>query len=186
MLLDPRKPAAEAPVWYFPTGDQKLGEWEGGVLGSVAVNDVYNREGRAAAPGGLHRHRRQRLRRLAGRARRRHGRRPRRRARLRTPRLVFKDWVGGGISTPIIVDDTLIAAGYEGVVHAYRLSYAKSRRREPTAPCRVPTAPGARVKVARERRASTCGGSIESTPIVWDGRVYIGCRDGYFYCLGVK
>ena len=25
---------------------------------------------------------------------------------------------------------------------------------------------------------------FESTPIVWNGRVYAGCRDGWFYCLG--
>jgi outer membrane protein assembly factor BamB len=30
----------------------------------------------------------------------------------------------------------------------------------------------------------TGGGSYESTPILWDGRVYIGSRDGWFYCLG--
>ncbi|MFU8890443.1 MAG: PQQ-binding-like beta-propeller repeat protein [Anaerosomatales bacterium] len=29
------------------------------------------------------------------------------------------------------------------------------------------------------------GGSFESTPLVWEGRVYIGSRDGYLYCLGV-
>ncbi len=28
------------------------------------------------------------------------------------------------------------------------------------------------------------GGCIESTPAVWDGRVYVGSRDGFFYALG--
>ena len=28
------------------------------------------------------------------------------------------------------------------------------------------------------------GGAIESTPAIWKGRIYVGSRDGYFYCLG--
>ena len=32
-------------VWFLPTGDRDLSEWEGGVLGSVAVNDSSNRDG---------------------------------------------------------------------------------------------------------------------------------------------
>lgn len=30
------------------------------------------------------------------------------------------------------------------------------------------------------------GGSYESTPLVWEGRIFIGSRDGYLYCLGEK
>ena len=32
--------------------------------------------------------------------------------------------------------------------------------------------------------ASFPAGSFESTPIVWQGRIYVGSRDGSFYCLG--
>jgi len=28
------------------------------------------------------------------------------------------------------------------------------------------------------------GGCIESTPAVWNGRLYVGSRDGYFYAIG--
>jgi outer membrane protein assembly factor BamB len=28
------------------------------------------------------------------------------------------------------------------------------------------------------------GGCIESTPVVWKGRIYVGSRDGYFYAFG--
>jgi outer membrane protein assembly factor BamB len=182
MLLDPRKPAGESPVWYFPTGDEQLGEWEGGVLGSVAVNDVYNRKGRRprlaafiAIDGNVYVVSQDAL---AGGS----VKGPDSETDLPTPQLVFKDWVGGGISTPVIVDDTLIAAGYEGVVHAYRLSYPKSRKgAEGALPC--PDGAWRSVKV-REMASVDLGGSIESSPIVWDGRVYIGCRNGSFYCLG--
>jgi outer membrane protein assembly factor BamB len=39
-------------------------------------------------------------------------------------------------------------------------------------------------QVAVTKVASFPAGSFESTPIVWQGRIYVGSRDGYFYCLG--
>ncbi len=41
LLLDPSRPAASSVVWFFPTGNRKMSEWRGGVIGSVAVNDEY-------------------------------------------------------------------------------------------------------------------------------------------------
>jgi outer membrane protein assembly factor BamB len=38
----------------------------------------------------------------------------------------------------------------------------------------------------RRTATFTGGSSFESTPVLWDGRVYIGSRDGWFYCLGDK
>jgi len=35
-----------------------------------------------------------------------------------------------------------------------------------------------------ETSVYTAGNGFESTPLVWGKRVYIGCRDGYLYCLG--
>ncbi len=29
-------------------------------------------------------------------------------------------------------------------------------------------------------------GSFESTPIVWNNKIYIASRDGYLYCFGLK
>jgi outer membrane protein assembly factor BamB len=182
LLLDPSRPPAEATVWYFPTGDQELGEWEGGVLGSVAVNDAYNGQGdrpRLAAftaiDGNVYVVSQDTL--ASGSV---EG--PNDEKGLHTPRLLFKDWVGGGISTPILVGDSLIAAGYEGVIHLYRLGYSIARQgAEGALPC--PDGTWRTVRV-HETASLDLGASIESTPIVWDGRVYLGCRDGYFYCLG--
>ena len=42
LALDPSKPADKATVWFFPTGNRKVGDWAGGVVGSAAVNDEYN------------------------------------------------------------------------------------------------------------------------------------------------
>ena len=47
------------------------------------------------------------------------------------------------------------------------------------------TRDGRRVRVSLVETGSfTTGASLESTPIVWNGRIYIGSRDGHLYCLG--
>ncbi len=101
---------------------------------------------------------------------------------LPTPKVVFKEAIGGAISTPIMVDDYVDAAGYwkhrqrlQDHVHAgrRRLGVALTTRTGET--------------VSRVRQAGSAfrsGGSYESTPIVWQGRIYVGSRDGYLYCLG--
>ena len=35
-----------------------------------------------------------------------------------------------------------------------------------------------------ETASFSAGGDFEATPVVWDGRVYVGSRDGNLYCLG--
>ena len=40
-----------------------------------------------------------------------------------------------------------------------------------------------KVKI-KETATFSGGGSYESTPVLWNGRVYIGARNGYYYCLG--
>ncbi len=40
--LDPSKPGPDSVVWYFPTKNASVAEWDGGVIGTVAINDEYN------------------------------------------------------------------------------------------------------------------------------------------------
>lgn len=178
LKLDPRKSPAEALVWFFPTGNRSFADWQGGVIGSVSVNDEYGggaskpalasfigidgklyvvsqdeTEGTATSPQGV--------------------------AGVPTPKLVFKDDVGGAIATPIMVDDYIVAAAYDAMVHVYKMDYQ--------APDGVPLLDrsGRQWTVAVTEVATfTGGGSYESTPIVWQGRIYIGSRSGWFYCLG--
>ncbi|TLM76501.1 MAG: PQQ-like beta-propeller repeat protein, partial [Actinobacteria bacterium] len=183
LMLDPGKPPADSVVWFFPTGDRKFGDWEGGVIGSVAVNDTYDPDGArpriaafsaidgnlyvvaqdALAPGTV-----------AG---------PQLEKGLRTPVLVFKDNVGGAISTPVIVGDHIVAAGYDALVHVYRIDWSKG---EPGTPGALAAPDGSVWKAAVTETSAFKGGTFESTPIVWDGRIYIGSRDGNVYCLGEK
>lgn len=180
LLLDPSKPPSDALVWFFPTGDRAFADWQGGVIGSCSVNDAYDPDRSrprlaafSAIDGNLYVVARGEIasRTVDG---------PNGERGIPTPVLVYKDAIGGSISTPIIVDDHIVAAGYGNTVNVYRISYGP-----PGEGVTVATRSGDLVSVRVERVARfTGGGTYESTPIVWQGRIYIGSRDGYFYCLG--
>ena len=181
-LLDPSKPPEDAVVWFLPTEDRDLSEWEGGVLGSVAVNDSSNRDGSRPAlaaiiaiDGYLYVLSQDTL--AKGRVKG-----PNRENGLRTPVVVAKVWMNGGIATPIIVGDRIVAAGYDRMVHLYKLTYAKAAEGDPGA---LPSADGNWWTVRVTETASfSAAGDFEATPVAWDGRVYVGSRDGNLYCLG--
>ncbi|MFW2339295.1 MAG: PQQ-binding-like beta-propeller repeat protein [Acidimicrobiia bacterium] len=81
---------------------------------------------------------------------------------LWTDAIGFHAW-----SSPLIVDDhLLVAVDCEGGggLRAYSLA-------DPTRPVRAWDLPHG-------------GGCIESTPTVWDGRIFVGSRDGFFYAFG--
>ena len=177
-LLDPSKPPVDAVVWFFPTADRGIGEWQGGIVGSVAVNDEYQpdrprpplaaftsvdgsvyvvsvreTEGTAIGPDG--------------------------KTSYPKPKLVFSDSIGGSISTPVFANGALVAAGYDKKVHLYRIDYDASDG----TPLANSDGTAGRVRI-RETGTFTAGAAFESTPLVWGGRVFIGSRDGYLYCLG--
>ncbi len=85
-----------------------------------------------------------------------------------TGEVVWRDEIGfHAWSSPAIVDGTLIVAvdcGAGGALRGYDLA-------DPRRP----------VQVWQTERV---GGCIESTPAVWDGSVYVGSRDGFFYAFG--
>jgi len=85
-----------------------------------------------------------------------------------TGELVWDDFVGANAwSSPVIVDDKLlIAVNCLTENHALRV-YDLS---DPTAPDQL-------------YEVVVGGGCIESTPAVWEGRVFVGSRDGFFYAL---
>jgi hypothetical protein len=69
----------------------------------------------------------------------------------------------GLMSSPAVVDDTLIQADATGAIRAYDLL--------------VDDPPS-------ERWTVQLPANIESTPAVWDGGIYVGTRDGFFYAVG--
>ncbi|MBN2524278.1 MAG: hypothetical protein JXB24_13485 [Bacteroidales bacterium] len=160
--LDPSKSPEDAVVWYLPTGDIKYASWEGGIVGSGAVNDHYNKGKTAylaafsAIDGYLYvvMHDSIDAMRLV------HG--PRKEYKYPAPRIVFKYKIGNSISTPLLFEDKLIAASYAGI---YLFDYDSD---------------------LNFKLLSKFPATFESTPIVYNGKVYIASRNGYFYCLGKK
>jgi outer membrane protein assembly factor BamB len=69
-------------------------------------------------------------------------------------------------SSPVVVDSTLILADCEGRIRAWDV--------------RVPDR---RPPLLWEFRLPS-GACIESTPAVFEGTIYVGARDGYFYAIG--
>jgi outer membrane protein assembly factor BamB len=184
-MLDPTKPPSEATVWYFPTPDRGIAEWKGGLIGSVAINDETNKDGSRPAlavfnsvDGNMY---------VVSQDAMSSKRVPLfdGKGSCATPVEVFRASVGASISTPVIVGDTIVTAGYSNRVTMFKIEYL-----DPSAPGSGVTlaAPdGSRWKV-RIRKTATfkAGGAFEATPLVWKGRVYIGSRDGYLYCLGTR
>jgi outer membrane protein assembly factor BamB len=178
--LDPRKTGAAAAVWYLPTENRPFAEWTGGIIGSVSVNDSYDADGSRPAlaaciaiDGNLYLFSQNETKGTTviydGKT------------RLPKPVVVFKRNVGAAISTPIIVGDNIIACGYDSRVKVYRIVYDDPEG----VPLKARNGKTVRVGV-KLMDSLKLGGTIESTPVVWNGRIYVGCRDGYFYCIGSK
>ena len=186
LAIDPARSPDKATVWFFPTGNRKVGDWAGGVVGSAAVNDSYNPGGKYPAlcafnaiDGYLYVVSQDVMsdRSVAG---------PMLQKGWKTPVQVAKVWNAGAISTPIIVGDTLVSAAYDQRVHLFDIVYTPAQQGDPGA---LPSAArdGTYWTVTLKERAQFfAGGGFESTPALWDGRIYVGCRDGWFYCLGDK
>jgi outer membrane protein assembly factor BamB len=166
-MLNPHNKSNDAVKWYFPVRDRRFVNWKGGVIGSPAINDSYNNGQKAALAafsaidGNLYVVFQHELSRQTARGPNLEGPYP-------MPKKVFQFHIGGSISTPIFCgddeNDWLIAAGYNGV-YLFNIDYKRGIQ------CSLLDhfAPGV---------------SFEATPVVWKGRVYIGSRNGWFYCLG--
>lgn len=180
--LDPSKPAAESVVWYYPTGDRNFADWLGGVIGSSSVNDSYNPGNQmpglvafTAIDGNFYVVAKDDLASTTVPG-------PNLEPNLPTPVMVFKDSIGGAISTPIIVGDRIVACGYDATVHVYQITASTDVATEGVL---LHNKAGVAYKVSIAEAASfKAGGTYESTPIVWQGRIYVGARDGYLYCIG--
>jgi outer membrane protein assembly factor BamB len=81
-----------------------------------------------------------------------------------TGEILWSDEVGWHAwSSPVVVDETLVTATCLGDLRAYSLA-------DPRAP----------VKLWQVGLGESC---LEATPVIWDGRIYLGSRDGFFRAL---
>jgi outer membrane protein assembly factor BamB len=160
MKLDPRKTPDKAVVWFFPVESKGFAGWEGGVIGSAAVNHRTLLPGYPeiaafiAIDGNLY---------VVDQNRTVSGKTvtgPDGRSKYPAPQLLFKYPMGPSISTPIIVKDRLLAVGYKGI---YLFSYDKYMK-----------------FTLLDSREPGC----EATPLAAGGKVFIASRDGNLYCFG--
>jgi outer membrane protein assembly factor BamB len=71
--------------------------------------------------------------------------------------------VATSLSSPVLVGDNLLMAGYEGLLHNFDVS----NPRQP--------------ELVWQFRVGT---TLEATPAVWKGMIYLFSRDGYLYAIG--
>lgn len=158
--LNPRKNTSECVEWYFPTGDIRFSSWDGGVIGSVSVNDAYNNgtDAHLAAftgiDGNLNVVEYDKIKPdtlVDG---------PDGKTKYPVPVLHFRHHIGPSISTPVFSKSKLIAAGYNGI--------------------NLFSFDGEGNFVLQK----TVTGNFEASPVTDNGRVYIASRDGFLYCFG--
>jgi outer membrane protein assembly factor BamB len=181
LKLNPNKEPNASVEWFLPTGNRRLSSWEGGIIGSVALNDEYN-SGEFPAlfatnsiDGNLY----------IGSQDMTTGEKTAVRWRKQfydSPVIVFKKEIGSSISTPIFTEgNKLISAGYNGV-YLFNLNWERANSGDKNA---LRNAKGEfyHLKVIESGRFKP-GLSFEATPVVWDGMVRICARDGWMYTLG--
>ncbi len=161
--LDPSKPEKDAAVWYFPTGTKHFAYWDGGIVGSVAVNDKYIKETDThiaaflAIDGFMYvvDHKNLSGEKVLG---------PDGVTLYPTPKLLFKQYVGASISSPIIVGNRIVACTYEGIFlfeHDQNMKFKLLDKKKDI--------------------------SFEASPICWNNRIYVVSNTtGLMYCLGEK
>ena len=178
--LDPSRPDPECVEWFMPTLDRGFGDWQGGITASVAIDDEYRSAetpplfATSSVDGNLY----------IGSQLETSGTAagPLRDRNYPKPKILATYPIGASISTPIFTDgNRLVAAGYGGV-HLFRLVFEVATAADDAA--RVATgSSGTRYRLRLEL-LDRVPGSFESTPVVWDGKIYLCSRDGGLYTFG--
>ena len=160
--LNPAKNPKNSVEWFFPVENNDFASWKGGIIGSIGINDQYidSTKTNLAAFVAIDKYLYVVDHKSIDSSKTVLGSDSI--SVYQTPKLIFKYKVGPSISTPIFIDNKLIVAGYGGI---YLFKYDENNN----------------FTLIDKRN-----GTFESTPIVWDKKIYIASRDGYLYCLGLK
>lgn len=165
MKIDPSKSPENSVIWFLPVDTCSWNHWEGGVIGSVSINDSY------ISKNELH----------IGVVIDIKGDMylfdhtsvncndtvlcPNEEKYYPKPKILWKEKTVGTIATPIIVENKIIAPTDEGLF-LYEIIFEKNDNIS--------------LKLLDKREDL----QIDATPIVWNNRIYIADFNGYFYCLG--
>lgn len=160
LKLDPSKAPKDAAVWYFPTGDKSFASWKGGIIGSASVNDSYKKDSIpnmavfTAIDGFMYvidtKNTAQEDSVLAFDGK----------TYMASPKLLFKYKTGESISTPLFVDNRIVAAGYNGL-HVFEHDDSLNFK-----------------------LLDKFSKDFEATPFVDNGCIYVASRNGNLYCFG--
>jgi outer membrane protein assembly factor BamB len=167
MKIDPSKPATNCVVWYYPTGDKDFSDWKGGIIGSASVSNTCKQKNKTqlcafmGIDGFLYVVKQNEIQKdclgkdtlVCGHDSV---------SKFAMPQLVFKQKIGASISTPLIIGNRIVAAGYAGL-HIFEFDENYN------------------FKVLAFFK-----GFFESTPFVHQGKIYIASRNGFLYCFGKK
>jgi len=160
--LDPSSDPENSVVWFLAVEDTLYEGWEGGVIGTPGINDLYIAEGDprlsaiSALDGFLYIVRHD----MADTLKRNPG--PDGKTMYPAPTLIQKFEIGPSISSPVITSNKVIAAGYNGI---YLFEYDNT---------------------ANFRSLAHYASAFEASPVIWNNNIYIASRDGYLYCFGTK
>ncbi len=160
--IDPKKQPEHAVVWYYATCDTLYAGWEGGIIGTAAVNDLYieNEKRKLAAfsaldgftyvvdhqaldttkinpgPDGI--------------------------KQYPMPVLIAKLETGPSVSSPVLTGNRLIVPGYNGL---YLYDYNENKE-----------------FILLDKFSAP----FEASPIIREDKIFIASRDGFLYCFGEK
>lgn len=182
LKLNPQKPVKDAVEWFLPTGNISFAGWEGGIIGSVALNDDYNLDNQfpplfavVALDGFVY----------IGSQNKLSGQKvldPNQSRHYDSPLILYKKLVGSSIATPIFTDDHhLIVPTYNGV-HWFKINFQSIKQPTKSA---IANQRGELFKLQVSYKSVFMEGvSFESTPIIWNNLVRICSRDGFLYTIG--
>lgn len=161
MLIDPTKHKDSCVIWFYPTENNNFVSWQGGIIGSCAINDKYisKNDNSLSAFVGIDGYLYVVENEFINPYDSVKG--PCNKIMYPKPQEIFKYKTGPSISTPIFTKNRLIVLTYEGL---YMFSYDKN--------C---------IFTLLEKNEKIRG---EATPIVHNGRLFVASRDGNLYCLG--
>lgn len=158
LKLDPSKNPENATVWFMPTENKKYATWDGGMIGTVSINDSYKNKGEksiaafTAIDGYLyvveHNVTNGQDTAFDGKT------------VMPIPNVIYKKYVGPAIASTLIVGNSIVAATYNGL---YLLKFDANYN---------------------FTQAGFFEAEFESTPFIHDGRIYVASRNGYLYCFG--
>ncbi len=161
LKLNPSKPPSSAAEWYFPVENRLYASWKGGIIGSATNNSYYtsfkqfNLAAFTAIDGFLYVIHTDSVSKDSF---------PTfdPRVLLARPKLLFKYQTGPAISSPLMVEDKIIAATYSGT---YLFGMDSSYNYQ-----------------LLDKQNIRC----ESTPFVYDHKIYVASRNRYLYCMGAS